>query len=89
MNEKIKEKTTEELDVDPLAKLGQLSYRQLIWRRFRKNRMGLIAGIIAAAAAAVAIPLVLRQRRRRERLAKLQHLKENLGKTRHHEESEE
>ena len=25
---------------------GQLSYRQLIWRRFRKNRMGIIAGVI-------------------------------------------
>ena len=25
---------------------GQLSYRQLIWRRFRKNRMGVIAGAL-------------------------------------------
>ena len=31
-------------DVKSSSALGHLSYRQLIWRRFRKNRMGLIAG---------------------------------------------
>lgn len=31
-------------DVESSSALGHLSYRQLIWRRFRKNRMGLIAG---------------------------------------------
>ncbi len=31
-------------DIDASSvEIGQLSYRQLIWRRFRKNRMGLIA----------------------------------------------
>lgn len=33
-------------EATPMADLGQLSYRQLIWRRFRKSKMGLIAGII-------------------------------------------
>lgn len=28
------------------AEVGSLSYRQLIWRRFRRNRMGLIAGAL-------------------------------------------
>ncbi len=27
---------------------GELSYRQLIWRRFRKSRMGLVSGLILA-----------------------------------------
>lgn len=31
-------------DVESSSALGHLSYRQLIWRRFRKNQMGLIAG---------------------------------------------
>ena len=31
-------------DAESLSAVGHLSYRQLIWRRFRKNRMGLIAG---------------------------------------------
>jgi len=30
--------------VEPSLEIGQLSYRQLIWRRFCKNRMGVIAG---------------------------------------------
>ena len=37
-------------EIEPTGDLhtdgGQLSYRQLIWRRFRKNRMGIIAGVI-------------------------------------------
>ncbi len=33
-------------EFDSMTDLGQLSYRQLIWRRFRKSRMGLIAGAI-------------------------------------------
>ena len=33
-------------EVEGTAEIGQLSYRQLIWRRFRKNRMGLIAGVL-------------------------------------------
>jgi len=34
--------------VDPMSALGQLSYRQLIWRRFRKSKMGVIAGCVVA-----------------------------------------
>ncbi|MBT5712542.1 hypothetical protein HOI71_15955, partial [Candidatus Poribacteria bacterium] len=38
---------TEPLDVEAAeAEVGSLSYRQLIWRRFRRNRMGLIAGAL-------------------------------------------
>ena len=33
-------------EVKDAAEVGQLSYRQLIWRRFRKNRMGVIAGVL-------------------------------------------
>ena len=33
-------------EVKDAAEIGQLSYRQLIWRRFRKNRMGVIAGVL-------------------------------------------
>ena len=36
--------TAEAMEV--AGEIGQLSYRQLIWRRFRKNRMGIIAGAI-------------------------------------------
>lgn len=36
----------EDMDTDPMVELGQLSYRQLIWRRFRKSRLGLVAGAI-------------------------------------------
>lgn len=43
---KDKEKLTEDLDIDPLAQLGQLSYRQLIWRRFRKSKLGLASAAI-------------------------------------------
>jgi peptide/nickel transport system permease protein len=39
-------------DVDPL---GQLSYRQLVWRRFRRNRLGLVGGAILAVFYTVAI----------------------------------
>ena len=45
----------EDLETDPMAALGQLSYRQLIWRRFRKSKMGLIAGIILTVFYVVAI----------------------------------
>ena len=40
--------TVEEIETagDFYIEGGQLSYRQLIWRRFRKNRMGVIAGIL-------------------------------------------
>ena len=31
-------------EIETTGEIGQLSYRQLIWRRFRKNRMGVIAG---------------------------------------------
>ena len=40
---------------DPQTDGGQLSYRQLIWRRFRKNRMGVIAGAILILFYALAI----------------------------------
>ena len=33
-------------EVKDAGEVGQLSYRQLIWRRFRKNRMGVIAGVL-------------------------------------------
>ena len=33
-------------EIEAAGEIGQLSYRQLIWRRFRKNRMGIIAGAI-------------------------------------------
>ena len=33
-------------EIETAGEIGQLSYRQLIWRRFRKNRMGVIAGIL-------------------------------------------
>ena len=33
-------------EVKDAGEIGQLSYRQLIWRRFRKNRMGVIAGAL-------------------------------------------
>lgn len=33
-------------EVKEASEIGQLSYRQLIWRRFRKNRMGVIAGVL-------------------------------------------
>lgn len=35
-----------DVNTAPMAALGQLSYRQLIWRRFRKSKLGLIAGVI-------------------------------------------
>ncbi len=43
---KITEKKVEELDEEPLTRLGELSYRQLIWRRFRKSKLGIISGSI-------------------------------------------
>ena len=33
-------------EIETTVEIGQLSYRQLIWRRFRKNRMGVIAGVL-------------------------------------------
>jgi len=33
-------------DADPLAGLGQLSYRRLIWRRFRKSKRGPAFGVL-------------------------------------------
>ena len=33
-------------EIADAGEVGQLSYRQLIWRRFRKNRMGVIAGAL-------------------------------------------
>ena len=33
-------------EIEDAGKIGQLSYRQLIWRRFRRNRMGVIAGAL-------------------------------------------
>ncbi len=40
---------------DPNLDPGQLSYRQLIWRRFRKSKMGLIASVILIASYIIAI----------------------------------
>lgn len=34
----------EDFEADLMAELGQLSYRQLIWRRFKKSKLGLISG---------------------------------------------
>lgn len=36
----------QEATAEPTSALGQLSYRQLIWRRFRHSRLGIVAGII-------------------------------------------
>jgi len=33
-------------DAEPAADLGTLSYRQLIWRRFRKRKLALVCGVI-------------------------------------------
>jgi peptide/nickel transport system permease protein len=38
--------TPEDVAAVETAELGSLSYRQLIWRRFRRNRMGIIAGAL-------------------------------------------
>ncbi len=42
MNDVVNDREIEE----KMAELGQLSYRQLIWRRFRKSKLGLISGAI-------------------------------------------
>lgn len=47
--------SSEDMDIDTAAELGQLSYRQLIWRRFRKSKLGLVAGMILAAFYIIAI----------------------------------
>lgn len=36
------------LDEEPEADLGRLSYRQLVWRKFRKSRLAVIGGVILA-----------------------------------------
>jgi len=55
IDEKEKETPLEERELDPMAALGQISYRQLIWRRFRKSKMGAIAGCILIAFYIIAI----------------------------------
>ncbi|MCX6378919.1 MAG: hypothetical protein NT023_05480, partial [Armatimonadetes bacterium] len=51
MSEISKEQTTPEsplplLDDEQEADLGRLSYRQLVWRKFRKSRLAVIGGVI-------------------------------------------
>ncbi|HIE29601.1 TPA: ABC transporter permease [Candidatus Poribacteria bacterium] len=43
---RITEDETEEIDEELLTRLGELSYRQLIWRRFRKSKLGIVSGAI-------------------------------------------
>ena len=38
-----------------MIELGQLSYRQLIWRRFRKSKLGIVAGVILIIAYIISI----------------------------------
>jgi peptide/nickel transport system permease protein len=42
---KVSESLTDKIE-DARVDIGHLSYRKLIWRRFRKNRMGIMAGVI-------------------------------------------
>ncbi|GDX41151.1 peptide ABC transporter permease [Armatimonadota bacterium] len=51
MSEISKEQTTPEsplplLDDEQEADLGRLSYRQLVWRKFRKSRLAVVGGVI-------------------------------------------
>jgi len=47
--------TNAEPERDPAIDFGQLSYRQLIWRRFRKSRLGVLSAWILAAFYLVAV----------------------------------
>ena len=53
--EHVKPDETEDMEADSMSALGQLSYRRLIWRRFRKSKLGLIAGVILVVFYIVAI----------------------------------
>ena len=38
--------TAEEWDEEPNAELGSLSYRQLVWRKFRKSKLALLGMVV-------------------------------------------
>ncbi len=46
MTDDVRDQKNNVEDIDLMSELGQLSYRQLIWRRFRKSKPGLVAGAI-------------------------------------------